>query len=209
MINIENNLEEKYDEFLDLLSALCDSYDSLDKEVLALPISTAIRVLVHDTEKSTSLLKHLGKKDIEFLSTNHKTPNESVHLGLVRRINVGVKNGIGGEAKYWPLCNEKYFSMPNSKNSLTFINWWETEVIFSSSNSGLTRKDLVLAVANKDGGAHFESKVKKKYDDFRHTWSGGSTLVGTKSGIKRGYDNIPIYPAIRQIAYELLCTLKP
>lgn len=172
-------------------------------------ISTAIRVLVHDTEQSTSLLKHLGKKEIEFLSTNHKTPNESVHLGLVRRINMGVKNGIGGEARYWPLCSEKYFSMPNSKNNLTFINWWETEVILSSSNSGLTRKDLVLDIANKDGGAHFESKVQKKYDDFRHTWSGGSTLVGTKSGVKRGYDNIPIYPAIRQIAYELLCTLKP
>ena len=209
MVSIENNLKEKYDEFLELLMILCDSYDSLDKEILALPISTAIRVLVHDTENSTSLLKHLEKKDVEFLSTNHKTTNENIHLGLVRRINVGVKNGIGGEARYWPLCNEKYFPMPNSNNKLPFINWWETEIIFSSHNSFLTRKDLVLSVANKDGGAHFDQKVQKKYADFRHTWSGGSTLVGTKSGIKRGYDNIPIYPAIRQIGYELLCTLKP
>ena len=209
MTNIENNLKEKHDEFLDLLSILCNSYNSLNKEALALPISTAIRVLVHDTEKSTSLLKHLRRKDMEFLSANHKIPNESTHLGFVRRINVGVKNGIVGEARYWPLCSEKYFPMPNSKNSLAFIDWWETEVIFSSSNSSLTRKNLVLAVANKDGGAHFESKVQKNYDDFRHTWSGGSTLVGTESGIKRGYDNTPIYPAIRQIAYELLCTLKP
>ena len=209
MSNIKNNLEEKYDEYLDLLSVLCSTYDSLDKEVLALPISTAIRVLVHDTEKSTSLLKHLGKKDIEFLSTNYEISNESVHLGLVRRINAGVNNGIGGEARYWPLCSEKYFPMPNSKKSLIFINWWEREVIFSLPNSSLTRKDLVLAVANKDGGAHFESTVKKNYDDYRHSYSGGSTLVGIKSGVKRGYDNIPIYPAIRQIAYELLRTLKP
>lgn len=209
MSNIENNLEEKYGEFLELLSVLCDSYDSLDKEVLALPISTAIRVLVHDTEKSTSLLQHLRKKDVNFFSTNHITKNESIHLGLVRRINVGVNNGVGGEARYWPLCNEKYFPMPSSKASIPFKQWWETEVIFSSPTSRLTRKELVLAVANKDGGAHFDSKVQKKYDDFRHSWSGGSTLIGIKSGIKRGYDNIPIYPTIRQIGHELLCTLKP
>lgn len=209
MSSIENNLEEKYDEFLELLSVLCSSYDSLDKEVLALPISTAIRVLVHDTENSTSLLKHLGKKNVNFLSTNYVTPNEKVHLGLVRRINVGVSNGVGGEARYWPLCSEKYFPMPSPKTTIPFIEWREAEVIFSSSTSSLTRKELVLAVANKDGGAHFESKVQKKYDDFRHTWSGGSTLIGIKSGLKRGYDNIPIYPAIRQIGYELLCTLKP
>lgn len=209
MSNIENNLEEKYDEFLELLSVLCNSYDSLDKEVLALPISTAIRILVHDTEKSTSLLKHLRKKDVNFFSTNHITKNEAIHLGLVRRVNVGVNNGVGGEARYWPLCNEKYFPMPSSKTSIPFLEWWEIEVIFSSPSSSLTRKELVLAVANKDGGAHFDSKVQKKYDDFRHSWSGGSTLVGIKSGIKRGYDNIPIYPAIRQIGHELLCTLKP
>ena len=209
MSNIENNLEEKYDEFLELLSLLCNSYDSLDKEVLALPISTAIRVLVHDTEKSTSLLKHLRKKYVNFFSTNHITENETIHLGLVRRINVGVNNGVGGEARYWPLCSEKYYPMPASKTTIPFNEWWETEVIFSSATSSLTRKELVLAVANKDGGAHFDSKVQKKYDDFRHSWSGGSTLTGIKSGIKRGYDNIPIYPAIRQIGHELLCTLKP
>jgi len=209
MTNIGNNLKDKYEEFLDLLTVLCDSYDSLNKEVLALPISTAIRVLVHDKGRNISLLTHLGKKDIEYLSTNHKAQNENVHLGLVRRINVGVKNGVGGEAKYWPLCNEKYFPMPASKSSLSFGEWWETEIIFSSSGSCLTRKDLVLSVAEKDGGAHYDSKVEQKYDAFRHAWSGGSTLVGIESGIERGYDNIPIYPAIRQIAYELLCTLKP
>ena len=78
-----------------------------------------------------------------------------------------------------------------------------------SSEYSLTRKDLVLAIANKDGGVHFDNKVQKKYDEFRYSWSGGSTLVGISSGNKRGYDNIPTYPAIRQIGYELLKTLKP
>jgi hypothetical protein len=45
---------------------------------------------------------------------------ERVHLGLVRRINVGVKDGVGGKAKYWPLCSEKYFPMPKHLVELPF-----------------------------------------------------------------------------------------
>jgi hypothetical protein len=79
--------------------------------------------------------------------------------------------------------------------------------VFSDDSSHLTRKDLVLAVANKDGGAHFDAEVEDRYDLFRKTWSGGSSLVGLRSGRNRGYDNIPTYPAIRQIAHELVQSL--
>ncbi len=33
-------------------------------------------------------------------------------------------------------------------------------------------------------------------------------LVGKKSEAVRGYDNIPVRPAVRQIGYEILCSLK-
>jgi len=208
MNKVRNPLEAKLEQFLELLEALCGYYDRDEKEILALPISTSIRVLVHDTKHSISLLTHLGKKEVNYFSTNLKDENESVHLGIVRRINVGVKDGVGGEAKYWPLCDERYFGKPEENKELKFSDWWEGERVFRSSKHFLTRKDIVLSVANKDGGAHFDSEVEEKYDAFRHAWSGGSSLVGITSGIKRGYDNIPVYPAIRQIAYELDTTIK-
>jgi len=208
MNKVSNPLETKFDQFLELLEALCDYYDRDGKEILALPISTSIRVLVHDKNRSISLLKHLGRKEVSYLSTNLKDRNESVHLGIVRRINVGVKDGVGGEAKYWPLCDERYLRKPEENKELEFLDWWKGERVFRSSEHFLTRKDIVLSVANKDGGAHFDSEVEEKYDAFRHAWSGGSSLVGITSGIKRGYDNIPVYPAIRQIAYELAVTIK-
>lgn len=208
MDSIDNCLGKKYSEYLDLVSCLCEYYDSSDKGIIALSLSTAIRVLLHDTKKSTSLLAHLGKKNISFMSTNIDLNNNSVHLGLVRRINIGVKDGVGGEAKYWPLCKEQYFPMPKSKVFLDFDTWWSKEIIFRSGIHSLTRKDLVLTITNKDGGAHFDEKIDKKYDAFRHSWSGGSSLFGINSKAKRGYDNIPTYPAIRQISYELLCSLK-
>ena len=209
MSKVSNVLKDKYDEYIELLSVLCLSYDTLNKDILALPIATSIRVLIHDTGKSKSLLKHIGKKDINFVSTNSNLIKEKIHLGLVRRINVGVSDGVGGEAKYWPLCCEKYFPMPEKRRNVDFNTWWEQEEVFQSAQSSLTRKDLILSVVNNDGGAHFDSKVDKKYDDFRHSWSGGSSLSGINSGIGRGYDNIPIYPAVRQVAYELLLSLKP
>lgn len=206
MGKVDNPISAKYYDYLKLLRVLCDTYDN-GNEIVALSISAAIRVLVHDTPKSTSLLKHLDKKGMSFLSTNVKEENKSVHLGLVRRIHVGVHDGIGGEAKYWPLCDERYFPTPKEVAFLAFDEWWGNEHIFDAGESYLTRRDLILSVANKDGGAHFDSAVEKKYDDFRHSWSGRSTLVGTRSGVVRGYDNIPVYPAVRQIGYELMSTL--
>jgi len=200
---ISNPLETRFQELLKLVRVLCDCYDE-DNEVVALSIATAVRVLVHDTTKSTSLLTLLDKKSGQFLSTSLNTPNETVHLGLVRRINVGVKDGVGGEARYWPLCDETYFPSPKQQpRLLPFSDWW-SEQVFQSQQHCLTRQDLVLAVTNKDGGAHVDNKVEGRYDAFRKSWSGGSTLVGIQSRLRRGYDNIPTYPAIRQIGYELL-----
>lgn len=185
------------------MTALCDCYDS-GNDVVAISIATAIRVLVHDTEHSISLLTHLGRKNGQYLNTNFRDSREAVHLGLVRRINVGVNDGRGGEAKYWPLCDERYFPLQNEHFTIaSFDNWWG-ERVFENKKSYLTRRDLVLAIVNKDGGAHFDPEVDKRYDDFRKSWSGGSSLIGRQSGIKRGYDNIPIYPAVRQMGYELL-----
>lgn len=74
------------------------------------------------------LLKQLDKKDIPFLSTNTISVNKPVHLGLVRPINVGVKDGKGGKAKYWSHCDERYFPDNSSKNA------------YFSSNGGLKKK---------------------------------------------------------------------
>jgi hypothetical protein len=202
-MKISNSLSEKLDEHLKLMSVLSECYDG-GNDIIALSIATAIRVLVHDTKASTSLLTHLGRKTVQYLSTNFRDSKETVHLGLVRRINVGVNDGAGGEAKYWPLCDERYFPAPKQNfRFVTFDEWW-SERVFENHKSYLTRKDLVLSIANKDGGAHFDTEVDERYDDFRKSWSGGSSLVGRRSGMKRGYDNIPIYPAIRQVGYELL-----
>jgi hypothetical protein len=104
---------------------LSECYDK-GHEIVAVSIATAIRVLVHNSQHSTSLLTHLKVKSLHLLSTNLREPSEKVHLGLVRRINVGVNDGKSGEAKYWPLCDERYFSsLKQHFVMLTFDAWWK------------------------------------------------------------------------------------
>jgi hypothetical protein len=171
-------------------------------------LSTAVRVFVHDTNQSKSLLKLVGEKGIDYFSSNSDVGAYPVHLGLVRRINVGVADGVGGEAKYWAHCDERYFPDKSEYKKTNFMEWWEEEIIMASDHNTLSRKELVLSMANKDGGAHFDRNVASKYDAFRKSWSGGSSLVGTSSGIRRGYDNIPTRSSIRQIAHELFLSIK-
>ena len=60
-IEVQNPIDQKYVEFLTLIKVLCACYDR-GEEVVAISLSAAIRVMVHDTHKSTSLLMHLGSQ---------------------------------------------------------------------------------------------------------------------------------------------------
>jgi hypothetical protein len=129
MTKVKNQSSERLSDYVKLLKALCSCCDRGD-EIVALSLATAIRVLIHDTQNSTSLLTHLDLKRGWFLSSNLNDPRERVHLGLVRRINVGVNDGKGGEARYWPICDETYFPSPTQHfRQLEFDNWWK-EVVF-------------------------------------------------------------------------------
>lgn len=120
MMKISNPLSDRLEEHMRLISVLCECYDG-GNDIVALSIATAIRALVHDTKNCISLLTHLGKKGGEYLNTNFRDSREPVHLGLIRRINVGVNDGTSGEAKYWPLCDERYF--PTPKQHSIFVSF--------------------------------------------------------------------------------------
>jgi hypothetical protein len=49
------------------------------------------------------------------------------------------------------------------KRFIPFTDWWETEIICLTAGVRMTRKSLVLAVANQDGGAHVDATLKPDY----------------------------------------------
>jgi hypothetical protein len=49
------------------------------------------------------------------------------------------------------------------KRLIPFTDWWETEIVCLASGVKMTRKSLVLAVANQDGGARVDATLKPSY----------------------------------------------
>lgn len=116
-------------------------------------IAVSIRVLVHDTRNSRSLLSQLGVKDqTHFWDYAPDDPpgNLLPYSGLLL-----MRLSVGGEAS-------GHAALPRLDNGATppklikFESWWHAVVIRTIAGQRYTRRDLILGAANKDGGAHVD-----------------------------------------------------
>lgn len=138
----------------------------VNSEIEAKRIATIIRVLVHDTTQSKSIFKQLDIKDyIQYLNT--ASPNDGrlhsmtgmkgviglksdSYFGLIAKINTG--NILIAVPLYKQHLIEWYDSYSRKK----FDEWWNME-IYNSGTDKCSRKDIILLIANKDGGAHLDN----------------------------------------------------
>lgn len=139
----------------------CKIFDNGDWEE-SIRIATCIRVLIHDTSKSTSLLNHLNAKDIKLFSTSPQFPeNSDDGYQCYVAFNMGVialgKNNFG----YMP--NLEDFK-PGASIVLPVEQWWEQIVWILSPECKLSRKRLILSAANQDGGAHVDAELSQDYE---------------------------------------------
>jgi len=186
------------------IGLLCRSASLYDKghEDEALKLATSIRVLVYDGSKSTSLLTHLKRKTMKFYDsaltyTSHSSPS---YFGLLR-IRMSTRNGVS----YFPPLDD--IDHPRSKTKkINFDNWWRGVVIKDKYGKEFTRKDLVLEVANTDGGAHVDNKLKDGYAGLSRSNVSGFRVF--RGGIGSDFSNRSVFPSIRQITLELLKTLR-
>lgn len=166
-------------------------------EAEAKRIAVVVRTLVHDTPASQSLLELLGyKQKLYFAAQNyvHKPWNHLMFHGLV-----GLLMPREGP-RFAPVFDRLVPRM------LAFDDWWQEPVLGTRSHDRLfTRKDLVLALANKDGGAHIDPALDDVYArlardcDFGMKVSYGSQEFDWKQN--------PFLPSVRQIGHEMLRTL--
>lgn len=192
----EGDLEEHLREQLEFLRRSADAYDQgFDGEAKRLAI--AIRILIHDTSNSHSLLGQLGMRcgDFHSLCLPHDPSNLTPHGGLV----------FIGLADKDAECMAMLDDVP-VKRLLPFDEWWNEVVFVDDTKEKLTRKQLVLAVANQDGGAHVDPGLDETYARLSRQNSMGWMHVGPEGNrpIPR-----PERAAMRQIAHEVLKTLLP
>jgi hypothetical protein len=172
------------------------SFDSgCDGEAKRLAVT--LRVLLHDTDHSHSLLGQLGNKNVDFLDTAMKfdPANLLPHGGLVF-VAVGPPH-----TRYVAQLDD----VPMTR-LLPFTDWWNAPVFVDQARNTLTRKELVLTAANQDGGAHVDPTLDETYDKLSRENALGFTAV--ENGVTRPMEG-PERVAIRQIAHEVLKTIVP
>jgi hypothetical protein len=198
-------LQERLREQIDYLQSSARDFDA-GKVAEAKRLAVSIRVLVHDTERSRSLLKQLGLKDkLQFhdIVLPDSPNNVAPHHGLV-----GLQYDGKGNASYYAHLDS---APPHGHQRKPFTHWWKGYVIrigrtpLVQEEHRFTREDLVLAFANREGGAHVDGELDEDYALLSRFNSLGWRL--NVSGQEREWSNNPVPHCVRQIAHELLKTL--
>ena len=182
----------------------------------AIRIATARRILLHDTSRSVSLLKHLGFKDrIKLNSSCYPPPPSVLWFEGMCRLTLEV-SGHDVRRQLDPVLDEE----AHPHVPVPIQEWWEmpvyvrTRLVRNSSGQDeteetfLRRRDIILAAANKDGGAHVDEKLEPNYE--RLAASGALGMYANRITVGDGtVVNLPpirdahlIY--LRQMGYEVL-----
>jgi hypothetical protein len=168
----------------------------------AFRIATALRVLFHDTNKSTSLLNHIGAASIKMLSTSRGHFDYRDYLST--RIDLTSPQPI----RMIPMLGTRF-------KAISVDEWWKSETVFCFGGLKYFRKHIVLSAANKDGGAHVDSDLEKYYTTlssgiFSFGITGNLTYVGAppfKQGVTQ-YANNAHLALLRQFGHEAVESLK-
>ena len=188
-----SDFQKQLSTHLGFIRRSCEEYDKGYTDE-ALRVAVSLRVLFHDTPKSTSLLKHLGKKhEIKLISTfvadDLVLPNaENVNWHTVIPLMITSK-GVRPPLDTW-----------DTRSILSIEEWWN-ERIWVEANFGLSRKDIVLSAANQDGGAHVDSNPSGKTKKAKQ---GPSVTIKINGKVlENGLINHH-HPLLRQMAYEIV-----
>jgi len=194
--------EELREHLRDTLQAVELSACAFDEghEGEAKRLAAAIRVLVHDTGHSKSLLGQLGLKTIPFCDTS--IPR---HPKTIMTYNGITAIGLTSQGATYvaPLDELPVGSLPRQ---VSFTEWWNGVVFVDQGGHETTRGDLILAVADKDGGDHVDPMLDEKYASLSRRNALAWRFSGPRVDVPL---ERPEKAAVRQIAHEILRSLNP
>ncbi len=201
----------------DLLMLYCAHFDE-GKEVVAKPMATTLRVLLHSNpnpkSSSRALLDHLGLRIGRWRNVaqpghprDHKFPCTVVgfHVSMVV-----------GKSERSARCTPILRGPDDGLRRSLFPTWWTEPVAYNGATGKVfSRMDVVRHVADTDGGAHVDGSLDDSYADFR-----GGDFLGVRAAWGPGLVGISLdrdqgapiagapWAAIRTIAHETLVSLQ-
>ncbi|WP_205064486.1 hypothetical protein [Pantoea coffeiphila] len=104
---------------LSFLKRSCEAYDAGATDE-AIRMATVIRVLIHNTRASTSLLKHLNATKINLITSTQDPPNNAVFFQGIGMMQIGGNE----ESKYFAP-----FSLSVTSRPVPVSKWWD-QIVF-------------------------------------------------------------------------------
>jgi hypothetical protein len=165
----------------------------------AMRIATALRVIFHHTNSSTSLLHHLNAVNVKVRSDAPDRQKQDAALSGRKIVGefswalASISPAAGG--KFAPLTDAK---APH--RMLDAPDWWQ-EVFAHIDGRDYTRRAVVLWAANKDGGAHVDDVLPPEYEAIKQAGALGHFELqdGSKADIEDAH-----YTFLRTMAFEVL-----
>lgn len=203
----------------------CRAFDA-GQEIEAERIALTLRVLLHHnpSHRSHALLAQLNLLNtMQFVDSgvrrnllnqaitahiigDHKfiAGGSPADTGLVTPVIV---NGIGKFIA--PLRRNRFVETDFRANCIVpyreFKDWWETSFIETLSGREFSRKDIVMTMANQDGGGHVDPEIDAEFSDFCQDSHG--LALGTNYDDMEPIEANIVHATIRQIAFEVMATL--
>jgi hypothetical protein len=186
-LRLKKILREQYN----FLRKSCSEFDKGDKSE-AKRIAVTLRVLAHNTSNSKSLISQLeevGNVKVKILSKNIGFAS-----GLKYYVGASIrfKNGI---SSYEPMMDLTHPGL----RPINIDTWWEQGILLINEVP-FTRKDIMLSLVNKEGGAHVDPIQDV---NFRRLTEGDLMLLRNSQG--EGIEGIELILARENGFYMMKC----
>jgi len=164
--------------------------------------AVALRALFHSPPPYMSWLAQADGLQGGFLSTALPRGVE----GVGRYGSLVITANFDGRAIYFCALDSAWYG-----RWVKFSDWWNEPVFINEMKKELSRRDVVLAVAAKDGGPNLDPNLAIAYARLSEFNSAGvaQNAIPTANAPSAEPVTNPERAALRQIAHEALRTLIP
>jgi hypothetical protein len=166
----------------------------------AIQIAVRIRVILHPGgKKSRSLLQHLHSGRILLLTTSEGAPerDDLIHYDGLASFRAS-SDGKSVSSFYGPGEDNALY-----RDYINADRWWK-QIVLYAEGTPYSRRDIVLGVAEQEGGAHVAAAPSDQYEKLLTPglmWD----LVEVSEGVETITPAADVrFKYVRQMAYELL-----
>lgn len=184
---------------ISLLQHACERYDS-GLEAIGKHIALSLRVLLYHHGQSRALLEQLGLRNAKYYDSAGPINPKN----LLSECNLIILHASATGGRYIPQVTAGGGPFPPKK--VTLERWWNEPVLKDQQGRMFNRCELILNVADTDGGAHVDPELEEVYMDLSRNNSLG--WVFGNGNIEKAFEGRAELACMRQIAHELLMTLR-